>query len=257
MNFTKMNGLGNDYIFIDGDKNQCNFSRERIRRLCDRNYGIGGDGIIVVNKCHCADFSMKIFNSDGSDAEMCGNALRCLVKYVIFNHLTDKMNLTVSTKAGIRRASFRCDGQIDANMGNAKIFPSTTINGVEGYIVDVGNPHFVIPVREKLDATFEKYAKSLSDNTTFFPNKTNVEVVAFDKISNKATMRVWERGAGETLACGTGASAVFAVGCMLGQLKENAELTLRGGKLLFRHDEKGEIIATGDAEINYIGTTYE
>lgn len=257
MHFTKMNGLGNDYIFIDGTKKEINLDKERIIRLCDRNFGIGGDGIIVVKLCEKADFAMKIYNADGSEAEMCGNALRCLVKFVRSNRLTDKTNLTVSTKAGIKQVLLRKDGLVEANMGMAMISHPSLIFGQKGYLVRVGNPHYVVPVKSNLDKRFDRNARRIAEDEKRFPNGVNVEYVAYDKEGNYATMRVWERGTGETLSCGTGASAVFGIGCYLGFLQDNATIMLRGGKLAFRHNDKNEIIVIGNAEINYKGKTNE
>lgn len=251
MLFTKMNGIGNDYIFFDETKSAINLSHRTIKFLCDRHYGIGGDGIVIYKKCDNADFAMRIYNADGSEAEMCGNALRCLVKLVKTAGLTEKTNLVINTKAGNRSGTLHHDGSVSVNMGKPfSEYTSLTVEGVTGYIVDVGNPHFVVIASNK---QFDKVASVISEKTDIFPNRINVEFVSIKKEDNIAIMRVFERGSGETLACGTGATAAFAVATHFSLLQNDATIRLKGGDLRLLYNNKGEILLKGNATINYTG----
>ena len=258
MRFTKMNGLGNDYIFLDGTKKEIKLSESEIKKLCDRNFGIGGDGIIIVTKASNADFGMKIYNSDGSTAEMCGNALRCLAKYTFKKRLTGDKYLKIQTDGGIRFAKINGDGTVTANMGK----PVSDFNlikldfdiDISGYTVNAGNPHFVI-LQAFEERIFNEYAKKISEYRSIFPYKTNVEFAEIYPDKNMVNVRVYERGSGETLACGTGATAVFEICHHFGFLTDNAIVKLKGGVLMCSHNSKGEILVTGDAKFNYKGET--
>jgi diaminopimelate epimerase len=257
MRFTKMNGIGNDYIFIDATDGESRvFSRERTVELCDRHFGIGGDGIVYIVKGAKARYGMKIFNADGSKAEMCGNALRCVAKY-----LRDRkgagQKLEIETDAGLKTAEVRSDGKVVSCLGFAKgdfapvkIFTDTEITG---YKVSVGNPHFVI-FCDDIEYMVAKYGKIISENAEF-PNGTNVEFVRADIGNNRLHMRVYERGTGETLACGTGAAAVYETAFRAGFVGENAVIVLKGGELYLARDKGGEIIVTGNADYNFDGET--
>ncbi|MBO4539711.1 MAG: diaminopimelate epimerase, partial [Clostridia bacterium] len=203
MRFFKMNGLGNDYIFItETDYNKCH-PLTRIDRLCDRHIGIGGDGVVLYGKTKDGTLTMKIFNRDGSEAEMCGNALRCLIKH---EDKPGKM-ISVITRAGLKTGTF--DGeQITVNIGKPVSYDTDLRNIVVngniycGKKINVGNPHFV---------HFRPYdnetAKAISECKDFFPNRTNVEFVTVE--NEELYVRVYERGCGETTACGTGAAAAL------------------------------------------------
>ena len=258
MRFTKMNGLGNDYIFLDGTEKIPKLSRREIIKLCDRNFGIGGDGVVVVTKSEKADFGMIIYNSDGSTAEMCGNALRCLAKYAFQSKLTTDKYLKIETGGGMRFVKINSDGTVTANMCKpvsdfvlTKI-PLDTV--IQGYKISAGNPHFVV-FCSSIDPLFDLYGAKLSENTAFFPERTNVEFAKLSSSDNFALVRVYERGSGETLACGTGATAVFEAAYHFGYLKDNAVIKLRGGMLHCSHNSKGEVLIRGDADFNFIGET--
>ncbi len=258
MRFTKMNGLGNDYIFLDGTKELPTLSRGDIIKLCDRNFGIGGDGVVVVTKSDKADLKMIIYNSDGSTAEMCGNALRCLAKYAYNNGITSDKYLKIETGGGMRFAKINSDGTVTANMRkpfsdfNLTKIPLETV--IQGYKVNAGNPHFVV-FCSSIDSLFDICGAKLSENTTYFPERTNVEFAKLSSSDNFAMVRVYERGSGETLACGTGATAVFEAAHHFGYLKDNAAIKLKGGTLYCSHNSKGEVLVTGDAEFNFTGET--
>ena len=260
MNFTKMNGIGNDYIFINGTERKINIEKNEIKLLCNRNFGIGGDGLIIVEKSNISDFKMVIFNSDGSKAEMCGNALRCLIKFVLIERLTDKTNLKIQTDAGIRSVWLNSDGTVSANMSKPiciKVpieYKADKDMNISGYKVNAGNPHFIV-FSHDFQNLFEKYAKKISENFSVFPYGTNVEFAEIYPQDNLIKMRVYERGSGETLACGTGATSVFEIAFLLGKIKEKAKIILKGGEILCSHNDKGEVIITGKADINFEGKT--
>lgn len=258
MHFTKMNGLGNDYIFIDCTEKTVEFGPKQIVALCDRHFGIGGDGIVMITKSQSADFGMTIYNSDGSRAEMCGNALRCLAKFAYNNKLTREKYLKIETDGGMRFVKINSDGTVTANMRKPKSDFEPTIvrldTSIQGYKVNTGNPHFVV-FCTSFDEYFDEYAERLSNKTDVFPAKTNVEFVKVFPSDNKAVVRVYERGSGETLACGTGATAVFETAYKFGYLKDNATVVLKGGNLSLTHNSKGEVLVTGDAKFNYEGRT--
>lgn len=263
-NFTKMHGLGNDYVFVDctNSKNIINNPANLSRIISNRNFGIGSDGLILIEKSSIADFKMRIFNSDGSEAEMCGNGIRCVGKYVFDNNLTTKTSLKIETLAGIKQVDLKvknnivysasvCVGkyevknpiQLQINDKNYTVFPAT-----------VGNPHAII-FSNNLDLSeFEKYAPIIETNSAF-PNKTNVEFV---KVSNANLIRVlvWERGSGKTLACGTGAAAVTAV-CYTQKLVPNlTSVELPGGTLKTYVDSSNNVYISGPATTVFSGTYY-
>ncbi len=258
MHFTKMNGLGNDYIFIDCTEKTVELTQNQIVALCDRHFGIGGDGIVLITRSPNADFGMIIYNSDGSRAEMCGNALRCLAKYAYNNKLTRDKYLKIETDGGMRFVKLNSDGTVTANMRKPKsdfeLIGIQLDTLVQGYKVNTGNPHFVV-FGTAIDACFNEYAEKLSNKTDFFPARTNVEFAKIFTSDNSALVRVYERGSGETLACGTGATAVFETAYKFGYLKDNATITLKGGSLSLSHNSKGEVLVTGDAKFNYEGRT--
>lgn len=266
MKFTKMNGLGNDYIFVDTLSERICNPCETAVRLSDRHRGIGGDGLVLIGRADNADFSMRIFNSDGSEGEMCGNALRCVGKYVYDNGLTDKLELTVATKAGIRELTLKkSNGKVEcasANIGKAvaghkqdgRFECNLVVRGTEYrcYCVSVGNPHCVIFVDDFFDGIME-VGREISENTEAFPERTNVEFVLRDASNGCLTMRVYERGSGETLACGTGAAASFYASYRLNAVGREAVVRLPGGDLHCRLNDRDEIIITGRAELNFVG----
>lgn len=268
--FTKMHGLGNDYIYINNleDKNEIGEGKipEFARYICNRNFGVGADGIILIKESKVADLKMEIYNADGSQAQMCGNGIRCFGKYVYETGILKKSKMKVETLAGIRELTLNIENeivkQVEVNMGCAiwddDILPNITKKGkipisiqaqdwkVEGTAISMGNPHFVI-ITEKIDEIeIDKYGKSI-ENNAIFPNKTNVEFI--EVLGNTSIkMRVWERGTGETFACGTGACAAFAACYEKKLVKSEVTVFLKGGELKIKlNEETKEIYMTGIA----------
>lgn len=258
--FTKMHGLGNDYIYIDMTNKQKNNIEENelpkiARFLSNRHFGIGGDGIILIEKSEIADFKMRIFNSDGTEAEMCGNGIRCFAKYIYENGLTKKENLKIETLAGIKEIKLIKNDKnkiekIEVNMGIPKIEEKIRLKILDKEFeitnISMGNPHAVIFVDDVEKVDLEKYGSAI-ENNKYFPNRTNVEFVEIlDK--NLVKMRVWERGAKETYACGTGACAVVVAGYINNLNKRKVKVLLKGGELEINWKEKtNKIYMTGIA----------
>ena len=241
--FTKMHGLGNDYIYIDMTNKQKNNIEENelpkiARFLSNRHFGIGGDGIILIEKSEIADFKMRIFNSDGTEAEMCGNGIRCFAKYIYENGLTKRENLKIETLAGIKEIKLIKNDKnkiekIEVNMGIPKIEEKIRLKILDKEFeitnISMGNPHAVIFVDNVEKVDLEKYGSAI-ENNKYFPNRTNVEFVEIlDK--NLVKMRVWERGAKETYACGTGACAVVVAGYINNLNKRLQKITQEMEKL--------------------------
>lgn len=277
MKFTKMHGCGNDYIYVDGGKEIIPQEKkpEIVRKLSDRHFGIGGDGIIFINPSDQADFEMEMYNLDGSRGEMCGNGMRCVGKFVYDKGLTDKTELTVISAGKIKYLKlFVKDGKVETvrvNMGSpiltAKEVPvvskdpeAPVIN--DEFIVDgisykmtcvsMGNPHAITFMDEVASLPLEKIGPSF-ENHERFPNRVNTEFIRV--IDDKTVeMRVWERGSGETLACGTGACAT-AVACALNGLTGNEVLVkLLGGDLFIEWDREENIVyMTGPATTVFEG----
>ncbi len=265
--FTKMQGLGNDYVYMDAIHQKIENESSLAQFVSNRHFGIGSDGLILICKSDVADFKMRMFNSDGSEAEMCGNGIRCVGKFVYDKGLTDKTTVTIETLAGIKTLELNTkEGKVETvkvDMGepilNPKQIPvisdeepvKNLMLEAEGRkfkftCVSMGNPHAITEVEDTEKFDVEKYGKVLEIDKAF-PNKTNVEFIQIvDK--NHVKMRVWERGAGETLACGTGACAT-AVACYLnGKTDRNVEVELIGGKLYIEwNEENNHIYMTGPA----------
>ncbi len=257
MKFTKIHGLGNDYIYFNNLNNKIKLNSDDIKRLCNRHIGIGADGIILLEKSNIADFKMRIFNSDGSEAEMCGNGIRGLAKYIYDNKIKTDDYLTIETKAGIKNIKLIINNKkidsIIVDMGNIELESSkipvnidekTCINhpiniNNTNYLftaLSVGNPHCIIFMKsiDKLDISDIGYKL---ENQPIFPNKTNVEFIEIiDK--NNIKMRVWERGSGETLACGTGSVAAVVAGIITNKLNNNCNVHLPMGILNVYYDKK-------------------
>lgn len=265
MKFTKMHGLGNDYIYVNTmEEGNRDYSKLAVL-LSDRHFGIGADGIITISKPENnvdADFFMQIYNADGSKGEMCGNGIRCVGKYVYDNGLTNKTHLKIDTLAGIKNLDLKIvDNKVDSvkvNMGVAKLHDGSdididkithnlNINGIDYKVMDIsmGNPHTVLFVDEITDDLVLNVGP-LIENNEYYPNRTNVEFV---KIKDKGIleMRVYERGSGETMACGTGACA-SAVAYFLKSGLDSTIVKLRGGDLSIKKDiESQHIIMEGPA----------
>lgn len=267
MKFTKMQGLGNDYIYVDCTQNVIDNPSDVSKKVSDRHFGIGSDGLVLIMKSDIADFRMRMFNSDGSESEMCGNAIRCVGKYVYDNKLTDKKNITIETLAGIKVLDLKIqDGKViqaRVDMGEPILVPKNipVISDKDKFIsenveiggtvykvtaVSMGNPHAITYVDDT--ANFPLYEVGPKMEThKLFPRKVNAEFV---QVINKSTlkMRVWERGAGETLACGTGASAVLVASVLNGISERAATIRLLGGDLFIEWSEKdNHVYMTGPA----------
>ncbi|MCM1048667.1 MAG: diaminopimelate epimerase [Clostridiales bacterium] len=278
MQFTKMHGCGNDYIYINGFTEEVSQENkpELVRKLSDRHFGIGGDGVIFINPSEEADFEMEMYNADGSRAEMCGNGIRCVAKYVYDKGLTDKTNISIISCGQIKYLElFLKDDKVDivrVNMGapelNADRIPvivdgnKDTVVGeniiVKGRkykmtCVSMGNPHAVVFIDDVDNLEIEQIGPYF-ENHERFPNRTNTEFV---KVLDRthAQMRVWERGTGETLACGTGTCATV-VACILNGLTDNTvTVKLLGGELeITWNREENLVYMTGPARTVFEGT---
>lgn len=274
LKFTKMHGLGNDYVYMDAINQKIENRSELAKKVSDRHFGIGSDGLILICKSDVADFRMQMFNSDGTEAEMCGNGIRCVGKFVYDKGLTDKEEVTIETLAGIKKLKFTIkDGKVEkvrVNMGEpileAKKIPvESNLNPVKDLKIEaedrefnftcisMGNPHAITFIEDDLkDFDVAKYGRKIEIDTVF-PNKTNVEFINIvDK--NNIKMRVWERGAGETLACGTGACASVVASYINGYTSRNVCVELLGGKLEIEWNEKdNNIYMTGSATTVFEG----
>ena len=273
MKFTKMHGIGNDYVYVNCFEESVKNPAEVSKFVSDRHFGIGSDGLILISPSAIADFRMNIYNADGSQAEMCGNGIRCVAKYVYDYGLTDKTEISVETLAGIKYLRLQVENgkvaSVEVNMGAPILEPkeipvaveeSPVVNvpvEVKGKIyhmtcVSMGNPHAIIFMNNVKDLDIEAIG-SYFENHTVFPKRTNTEFVeVLDR--NTVNMRVWERGSDETLACGTGACAT-TVACILNDKTEN-EVTvhLLGGDLKIRWDrEANQVYMTGPATVVFDG----
>ena len=273
MKFIKMHGAGNDYIYVDGMKETVPNESEAAIKLSDRHFGIGGDGLIIIKKGTNADYEMVMYNADGSRGEMCGNGIRCVAKYVYDYGLTDKTQISVETLGGIKYLDLTVeDGKVvlvKVDMGKPELksdlIPIISENEkvidepieVDGQVyhmtgVSMGNPHTVIYVDDVKNLDLEKIGPKF-ENHERFPKRINTEFVhCIDR--NTVEMRVWERGSGETLACGTGACAV-AVASILNNLTDTrVTVKLLGGDLQIEWDrEKDHVFMTGPAKVVFDG----
>ncbi len=255
-----MQGLGNDFVVVDNFNGRINLSVEQVVFLCDRKKGVGADGVILVEKSEGADAFMNYYNSDGSLAEMCGNGVRCVAKFLKDEYLKNKTEFKINTRAGMKEIKYHDDDTFAVNMGkpvfNHTDFPENSLE-LEGLNLDfasMGNPHAVAFV-DDLNNYNLSLVGPLIENNSNFPNKINFHIVE-EKSKNNFLMKTWERGCGITLACGTGACAVYA----LARKNKNAdpEITteLPGGKLSFSENEKGDIIMRGSAVSVFSGLVY-
>ncbi|MDR0530411.1 MAG: diaminopimelate epimerase [Bacteroidales bacterium OttesenSCG-928-I14] len=273
MKFTKMHGAGNDYIYIDCFKEKIDCPEELAIRLSDRHKGIGSDGLVLIMPSDKCNFRMRMFNSDGSEAQMCGNAIRCVGKYVYDNGYTRKLNITIETLAGVKQLElFPTNDKIrkvKVNMGKPillakdipviwekeKLIYETIDFSSEQWIltaVSMGNPHVVIFVEKVSRLDVKRIGKEI-EHHPMFPEKINVDFVEILSLYH-AKMRVWERGSGETQACGTGACAALVASVLNGKLNRKATISLLGGDLELEWDEKTEhVFMTGDASLVFIG----
>ena len=283
MHFTKMEGCGNDYIYVNGFEEQipADEKPELVRRLSDRHFGVGGDGVIFINPSREADFEMEMYNADGTRAEMCGNGIRCVGKFVYDKGLTDKEHITVVSMGKVKYLDLTVEGPeggskdrgtvkaVRVNMGSPILEPALIPVAADGErvvdapiqvdgreyrmtCVSMGNPHAVVFARGVAEMELEKIGPGFECHERF-PNRTNTEFV---EVIDRQTvfMRVWERGTGETLACGTGSCAT-AVACVLNGLTDDkVTVRLLGGELAIEWDrEKNIIYMTGPAVMVFEG----
>ncbi len=273
MKFTKMHGIGNDYVYVNGFEEKIENPSELAIKISNRNYAVGSDGLILINPSKVADFEMEMYNADGSRGEMCGNGMRCVGKYVYDYGLTDQTHVSVETLAGIKYLDLMVEeGKvklIKVDMGSPELVPENIPIIADGdCVVDVpilvdgeeyrftgvsmGNPHAVVFLDDVAGLEIEKIGPKF-ENHERFPNRVNTEFVrVIDR--NTVEMRVWERGSGETLACGTGACAV-AVACILNGLTEDCvTVRLLGGDLQIAWNrEENKVYMTGPAEVSFEG----
>lgn len=274
LKFTKMHGAGNDYIYITDFKEQIKTPSKLAVEISDRNFGAGSDGLILILKSNKADFRMRMFNSDGSESEMCGNGIRCLAKYVYDHKLTDKNSIDVETGGGVKHLELKLKNNlvesVKVDMGEPVLQreripmigePGMVINenlhlpdGVTFSItsLSMGNPHVVIFVEDAENFPVAKYGPII-ETLNLFPNRTNVEFVQVVN-SKEVIQRTWERGAGETMACGTGASAVTVACVLTKQTDRKITIHLKGGDLKTEWNEKNNhVFLTGPAVEVYKG----
>lgn len=266
--FTKMHGLGNDYVYIDAINQKIENRSDLAKYVSDRHFGVGSDGLILICESKIADFKMQMFNSDGSEAEMCGNGIRCVGKFVYDKGLTNKDELKIETLAGIKILKLFIKNnkveKVKVDMGEPILEPENipviskeapvkdlTINADDKNLkftcVSMGNPHAITFIKEDVNEfDVHKYGK-IVENSKEFPKKTNVEFInIIDK--NNIKMRVWERGTGETLACGTGACASTVASILNGYTDRKVNVELLGGTLEIEWNEKdSHIYMTGSA----------
>lgn len=267
MKFTKMHGCGNDYVYVNCFEETVKNPEEAAKIVSDRHYGIGSDGLILICPSDKADFRMAMYNLDGSEGKMCGNGVRCIAKYVYDHHLTDKTRISLETLGGIKYLDLNIkNGKVETvvvDMGEPVLTPEdipVAVSGdravnipleVDGKVrymtcISMGNPHAVVFVDNTKDLDLEKIGPKFEKHP-IFPEQVNTEFVhVIDR--HTVDMRVWERGSGETLACGTGACAT-AMACILNHMTDDEVLIhLLGGDLLIRYDrETNHIFMTGPA----------
>ncbi len=249
--FTKMHGLGNDFIVIDNRDGVIELDEKQVQFLCDRHFGVGADGLILVGKSKKADCFMNYFNSDGKTVEMCGNGIRCTAAF--FQKITNgkKNSILVDTRSGIRKIDM-VDDQYAVDMGipqfESKDFPKQTVAlfGFNFCCVSFGNPHAVTYVDSLDDIDLKSIGPNMEQHP-YFPNRINVEFAEIRSLRHIA-VAVWERGCGITLACGTGACAAFAIGRKEKNLERTCTVSLPGGDLEISEMENGHIQMKGPAE---------
>ena len=274
MKFTKMHGCGNDYIYVNGFVEKLDDPGAVAKKISPRHFGVGSDGMIVINPSRKADFKMSMYNLDGSEGAMCGNGIRCVAKYVYDNRMTDKKTIDIETKAGIKRLKLFTENglvkKVRVNMGRPEVNPEmipvdTNLDRVINEPVEVagrtynitcvsmGNPHAVVFVDEDVRSLKLDEIGPAFENHSIFPDRVNTE---FINVINKGEidMRVWERGAGETFACGTGACAAVVAGVLNSKTTGKVLVHLLGGDLEIVYDvEDDTVFMTGPAETVYTG----
>ncbi len=274
MNFCKMQGIGNDYVFVECIKRQVSEPQRLAREISDRHFGVGSDGMILIMPSDVGDVGMRIFNADGSEAEMCGNGIRCLAKYAYEHNLARKNPMRVETKAGIRIVELEITdddkvaattvdmgkpitdpAKIPVNIPQRKVVDTplrTSANVFKMTCVSMGNPHAVIYVDDVSKIPLGQLGPEI-ENNPLFARRTNVHFVRVAG-PHEATMRTWERGSGPTMACGTGAAAVCVAGVLCGKTDREILIHLPGGDLKLNWDENSDhVFMTGPAEEVFTG----
>lgn len=265
--FSKWHGLGNDFVIVNGLEEKIDNYHDMAIEVCDRHFGIGADGLVVILPSAIADFQMRIFNSDGSEAEMCGNVTRCIARYVYEHNLTDKKKITLETKAGIIKPELIfIDGQLSTvrvDMGeprltraeipmlgnaNEQVINEVLLVGGDEYQItcaSMGNPHCIVFVEDITTIDLSLIGPKIETHPAF-PKKTNVEFV---QVLNKQRlrMRVWERGAGVTMACGTGTCATLVAAVLNNKTDRQATVEVDGGELFIEWDSNNHIYMSGPA----------
>ena len=274
MKFTKMHGIGNDYVYVNCFEEQVENPAEMAVKVSKYHYGVGSDGLIMICPSEVADFEMKMYNADGSESEMCGNGTRCVGKYVYDRGLTDKTTVSLMTGAGLKVLQLNVrDGKVASvkvDMGAPELRPEMVPVDLPGemvmghrlqvgsqvyeiHCVSMGNPHCVVFVDSDIDNINLEEIGPLFENDPIFPERVNTEFVT---VLNEKTikMRVWERGSGETWACGTGACAVAVAACENGFCKkgDDIKIKLKGGDLIINYTDE-TVYMTGNAEKVYEG----
>jgi diaminopimelate epimerase len=264
LKFTKMHGQGNDFVVIDGIGQKVSLSREQVRRIADRHLGVGCDQLLLVERpaSPANDFRYRIWNADGGEVEQCGNGARCFARFVLDHDLTEKREIRVETASGVIRPKVEASGQVTVDMGPPRFDPREVAfaakearlvyplevagTTVEVSVLSMGNPHAVQVVEDVERAPVTTQGPLIESHPAFAKgvNAGYMQPLARDHIR----LRVWERGAGETLACGTGACAAVVAGIRLGLLDAEVRVTTRGGDLIIRwNGGSGPVMMTGDA----------
>lgn len=273
MEFTKMQGCGNDYVYVNGFENKIDNPNKLSEIVSDRHFGIGSDGLIVINPSEKADFKMSMYNTDGSEGKMCGNGIRCVAKYVYDNKMTDKTTITVETLSGIKTLELNVKNDkvetVKVNMGTPILLPKDVpvvsdkdkvvdepivIDDKEYRItcVSMGNPHAITFIENTDDLEIETIGPKF-ENNPIFPDRVNTEFIqVLDR--NTVKMRVWERGSGETFACGTGACATVVACVLNGLTDDKVTVKLLGGDLFIEYNrEENTVYMTGPAKVSFTG----
>ncbi|HAQ63626.1 MAG TPA: diaminopimelate epimerase [Ruminococcaceae bacterium] len=269
MKFTKMHGAGNDYIYVNGFEEKIKDRSAFSVKVSDRHFGIGSDGLIVIDPSDKADFKMDMYNADGSQGKMCGNGIRCVAKFVYDNKMTDKDEVAIETLSGIKYIKLKIEGDkavaATVNMGNPILkaeeiptkFEGDTVvsqklsigeNDYSVTCVSMGNPHCILYVDDVKTLNLEKIGPDF-ENHPMFPERINTEFIHIVS-PTEMDMRVWERGSGETLACGTGACAAVVASVLNGCCERDKEIkvNLLGGTLFIKWTQSGEVYMTGPAQ---------
>ncbi|MCC5814603.1 MAG: diaminopimelate epimerase [Leptospira sp.] len=275
LKFTKMEGIGNDYVYVDATKDDIRLSPEQIQKISNRNFGVGGDGVIFIRKSEMAEFQMDMYNSDGSSSEMCGNGLRCVGKFIYDSGLTKNLQPKIETGAGILTLDMKLDSQnlvemVTVDMGEPILVPKNIPmiwDGVEPVMdqtkkigsreykissVSMGNPHCIIFVDDTKKYPVLEEGPIIENYLELFPRRVNVEFVSVLG-KDHLFQRTWERGAGETLACGTGACAVAVSAHLTGRTGRKVRIDLLGGTLYIDWRENNHVFMTGPATTVFSG----